>query len=202
MEGSSPRLWGTPVIHNHKTPSPRLIPTPVGNSLHSANLVGMFQVHPHACGELHLKSLITLVIIGSSPRLWGTLSLKYKPTGTRRFIPTPVGNSVERLIAHQKTQVHPHACGELFTPPRISSSPIGSSPRLWGTLFCFQFIEFHHRFIPTPVGNSPICGGKVRITQVHPHACGELTQRLTKSNDVSGSSPRLWGTRVQLLKSI
>ena len=54
------------------------------------------------------------MIIGSSPRLWGTandpglLSVDY----LRRFIPTPVGNGKLSKCRLTAESVHPHACGE------------------------------------------------------------------------------------------
>ena len=53
--GSSPRMWGTPVVKHNSNVRIRFIPTHVGNT-----------VSDH---EVRMSSL------GSSPRMWGTLLL-------------------------------------------------------------------------------------------------------------------------------
>ncbi len=71
--GSSPRMWGTPVTAPAVYGIRRFIPTHVGNTFLKKRKRPCRSVHPHACGE-H-KQLITngFWIIGSSPRMWGTL---------------------------------------------------------------------------------------------------------------------------------
>ena len=71
-------------------------------------------------------------------------------------------------------EVHPHACGELLPVQLPTYGPIGSSPRLWGTLHHFDECPANFRFIPTPVGNSFSALQSGHICAVHPHACGEL----------------------------
>ena len=73
MDGSSPRVWGTP------TGSPQ------GQS--------RSPVHPHACGEHLLQAALTKLLRGSSPRVWGTLGYGSVNKRSRRFIPTRVGNT-------------------------------------------------------------------------------------------------------------
>ena len=50
--GSSPRVWGTPVIDSF--------------------VQGGSAVHPHVCGELFLLTNAGRCVVGSSPRVWGT----------------------------------------------------------------------------------------------------------------------------------
>jgi len=49
-----------------------------------------------------------------------------------RFTPTPVGNTLAKIVADSIQTVHPHACGEYEEISRISSLESGSPPRLWG----------------------------------------------------------------------
>ena len=70
---------------------------------------------------------------------------------------------------------------------------------MWGT----RVVDIDHgfllRFIPTHVGNtSPPCTSG-RRTSVHPHACGEHPHRPTRAISGTGSSPRMWGTRGNLV---
>ena len=135
-------------------------------------------VHPHACGELLLAMRSQGCGSGSSPRLWGTPLRKGQSSFFARFIPTPVGNSIEPDGSCNGLTVHPHACGELRQYPELRWLNSGSSPRLWGTPHIAYGISKQIRFIPTPVGNSRICRCIHSVQTVHPHACGELCQFL------------------------
>ena len=90
--GSSPRLWGTFFDQYQSMDIRRFIPTPVGNIEREDAKIWLNTVHPHACGEhTHTVNKI-IVLIGSSPRLWGTSVGSEWLFAQRRFIPTPVGN--------------------------------------------------------------------------------------------------------------
>ncbi len=90
---------------------------------------------------------------GSSPRPWGTQSAARHALPLVRFIPTPVGNTLDlRLDLLQ-------LCG--------------SSPRPWGTLMTPLSPSIVERFIPTPVGNTWAASRRATCWTVHPHARGE-----------------------------
>ncbi len=151
-------------------------------------------VHPHACGE-HLNLLnYNNIIYGSSPRLWGTLLKKEVPIVGGRFIPTPVGNTKSLEMPVLIASVHPHACGEHAGGPTTNGTRVGSSPRLWGTRSGTFYDDKMNRFIPTPVGNTPLHPSAVTGQPVHPHACGEHGLSGNENFYGFGSSPRLWGT--------
>ena len=132
--GSSPRMWGTQpniTIHNKRC---RFIPTHVGNTSIPYMLFGPSAVHPHACGEHLRKTQPCGLMPGSSPRMWGTLSLHRVRKVGKRFIPTHVGNTASLNAVTSNSAVHPHACGEHFLVVFVHRHDIGSSPRMWGTL--------------------------------------------------------------------
>ena len=172
-------------------------------------------VHPHVCGEHVVLRHRRNPLNGSSPRVWGTLSLPIIGGLTPRFIPTCVGNIVTANYRRANTAVHPHVCGEHidFLPSRVLSSgssprvwgtfasgvgsvrvAAGSSPRVWGTWGYKPFTPRRTRFIPTCVGNMRSADLRAVIEAVHPHVCGEhcIINRLI--NFQNGSSPRVWGT--------
>ena len=111
---------------------------------------------------------------GSSPRAWGTQNAGYLRSGSRRFIPTRVGNTAARSIRARAESVHPHARGEhpvsqnlpdrqngssprawgTQIDPNAALSQPGSSPRAWGTQDIHVAPALEHRFIPTRVGNT------------------------------------------------
>ena len=153
--GSSPRMWGTQREGQVYLPGVRFIPTHVGNS----------QVPDSRRSSS----------IGSSPRMWGTHHLFQCDFFQDRFIPTHVGNSDPPGSRAWQGSVHPHACGELYEPPRINREYSGSSPRMWGT--------------PgrSAEGNA-LSGSSPRMWGT--------PERSSTWNSRSGSSPRMWGTLV------
>ena len=116
------------------------------------------------------------LIIGSSPRLWGTQGTSCGTIRMPGFIPTPVGNTISSTLNTCAAPVHPHACGE--------------HSLAWARIRAVSW------FIPTPVGNTYGRGPGHAAGSVHPHACGEHNRRSFMARARSGSSPRLWGTRV------
>ena len=198
--GSSPRLWGTPLLGAQFVKPFRFIPTPVGNTATYNRVSLAVAVHPHACGE-HTE-IIPIIVppSGSSPRLWGTLLRLQSEVQTFRFIPTPVGNTAVVRDRGPPAPVHPHACGEHARINYKFYCRFGSSPRLWGTRGRCWISPQRSRFIPTPVGNTALAMGNLLNEAVHPHACGEHLLKAAAASRKTGSSPRLWGTL--LTKSI
>ena len=111
---------------------------------------------------------------GSSPRVWGTCRGGLRAGVRWRFIPTCVGNISLSPMYSNPAAVHPHVCGEHTTSPTAARSrrrfiptcvgnmqpnrpgawtPIGSSPRVWGTYTHIALLSALCRFIPTCVGN-------------------------------------------------
>ena len=93
-----------------------------------------------------------------------------------------------------------------FIPTRVGNTPLGqkkrvvvfgSSPRVWGIRGGRTSSGSINRFIPTRVGNthqSPYSWNRVTV---HPHACGEYPAAECLRYAVRGSSPRVWGIRVE-----
>ena len=156
--GSSPRVWGTRWHHPRDHRSARFIPTGVGNANPFLCSAASWSVHPHGCGERINIAALSRIHVGSSPRVWGTRSVIMRRIVEGRFIPTGVGNAVTKDTSHKSISVHPHGCGER-NPQALDLDPAsGSSPRVWGTLLAEGLWPCRPRFIPTGVGNAPICG--------------------------------------------
>ena len=114
---------------------------------------------------------------------------------SKRFIPTPVGNTASAESAWPTVPVHPHARGEHLPRVYTQCYMYGSSPRPWGTPnYAVAAVE-HRRFIPTPVGNTAGHGQCPLRWPVHPHARGEHATVSPALPASAGSSPRPWGTR-------
>ena len=126
--------------------------------------------------------------------MWGTLPGQRRALIQRRFIPTCVGNIVQKEMIVREAAVHPHVCGEhelFFCQGRHI---FGSSPRVWGTSESMYFDTSEDRFIPTCVGNMEYAWTYSTKSSVHPHVCGEHFFAVYYTVSSYGSSPRVWGT--------
>ena len=91
--GSSPRVWGTLVPGLGQRRQGRFIPTCVGNANSEGTRCPACTVHPHVCGERAISNYPIHSVLGSSPRVWGTLKRLPVCVPRFRFIPTCVGNA-------------------------------------------------------------------------------------------------------------
>ena len=192
--GSSPRVWGTHLLIAHPPCTYRFIPTCVGNALRLCLWSGFAPVHPHVCGERFKIKRRPICWIGSSPRVWGTLSFLHVTPTYPRFIPTCVGNAYTEYYGAQSGAVHPHVCGERYCVQSTNAISPGSSPRVWGTHKKSYHQTGKARFIPTCVGNAEKHNAYLFECTVHPHVCGERSSVLREIAAAFGSSPRVWGT--------
>ena len=92
--GLSPHLWGTQRCVNNSVAQTRFIPTPVGNTTYSIMRRPHPAVYPHTCGEHAQRNNVWVVVRGLSPHLWGTPTTMREQVVRARFIPTPVGNTL------------------------------------------------------------------------------------------------------------
>ena len=113
-----------------------------------------------------------------------------------RFIPAHAGNSTVIRADPGQVPVHPRACGELSLIVEYPTASGGSSPRMRGTPFYRCGAPACMRFIPAHAGNSGPARPSRESAAVHPRACGELASLRSSIASVSGSSPRMRGTRA------
>ena len=95
--------------------------------------------------------------------------------GTKRFIPTRVGQMLYRQgRKNQDVAVHPHACGADF-PVRLPVRPGGRFiptrvGQMWGASRWRHSVATVH---PHACGADALfCSSSVLLNAVHPHACG------------------------------
>ena len=171
-------MWGKLTTDASSLLAGRFIPTHVGKAGAGPRDRPHRAVHPHACGESVRLEDMSLPDPGSSPRMWGKFLVDGLLDLPRRFIPTHVGKATYTTSAVYSPPVHPHACGESV---RVSIRA------------CLS-----RRFIPTHVGKACSIGWRPIRPPVHPHACGESVARKLREDQKVGSSPRMWGKRVQI----
>ena len=194
VDGSSPRLRGTPLAFRVQVLPARFIPAPAGNTAGAAPGPGAMAVHPRACGEHSAPEQAEQRQVGSSPRLRGTRPIANSIISASRFIPAPAGNTASLGMRQRHQAVHPRACGEHGLKVPTLPMADGSSPRLRGTLRLAKPAAGFVRFIPAPAGNTITSPSSSSMPSVHPRACGEHRKRVASAFCRRGSSPRLRGT--------
>ena len=111
-EGSSPRVWGQGANGSTGETVKRIIPTRVGTSLYTFVPSSTIQDHPHACGDKQSIFLFRVLVLGSSPRVWGQAHQVQRKGLQYRIIPTRVGTSSIFSERISRSEDHPHACGD------------------------------------------------------------------------------------------
>ena len=191
--GSSPRVQGTRIPDHYWWQLVRFIPACAGNTPTSVLLLGVVTVHPRVCREHGMTGRPLMAVIGSSPRVQGTLLGIVPDTPPWRFIPACAGNTTgangwpgcstvhPRVCREHRTKalrkefdtVHPRVCREHVLIIQSRNSSRGSSPRVQGTQDYQQQATRQWRFIPACAGNTHpadcISGG----LPVHPRVCRE-----------------------------
>ena len=200
LDGSSPRLRGTPAWRRAHRSGSRFIPAFAGNTPGCRGCRRWPPVHPRVCGEHVVAVLPSAPHFGSSPRLRGTLAGELPAAVRRRFIPAFAGNTWRRSARPACRAVHPRVCGEHYRNLKESPSHVGSSPRLRGTRARDLVFGVEYRFIPAFAGNT--CRGRFRRrgSPVHPRVCGEHPGVRKPFRTGAGSSPRLRGTRRRKIR--
>ena len=199
VDGSSPRMRGTPSDSHSVSSCLRIIPAHAGNSRPRAPESSALPDHPRACGELPTWSAKKTLAGGSSPRMRGTHTIEDAKQAGLRIIPAHAGNSVRPRRSPCPESDHPRACGELCPTTEITVPGIGSSPRMRGTQGREEARAFIRRIIPAHAGNSVPCSPRSRQPSDHPRACGELASSQRAVPIGIGSSPRMRGTLERTL---
>ena len=129
--------------------------------------------HPHACGDKTVCKAILALFAGSSPRVWGQVSLCATTCRTRRIIPTRVGTRSHAEAVKRPSLDHPHACGDKRHKDSSFHKHKGSSPRVWGQVVFVAVAVNLAGIIPTRVGTSKGRKDTAICHRDHPHACGD-----------------------------
>ena len=84
-------------------------------------------------------------------------------------------------------------CGDYTTFAFVSLDCAGSPPRVWGLRIADARLGEERRFTPTCVGTTSAPALLVTCPPVHPHVCGDYTDRGDIVSANIGSPPRVWG---------
>ena len=190
-EHRSPVSW--------RIPPTRIIPAYAGNTRFAQQICCVYRDHPRVCGE-HIAFVPAItVVVGSSPRMRGTLHDWPIQVVVEGIIPAYAGNTPKRRSVAPRSRDHPRVCGE--HRPAISklTRALGSSPRMRGTRYRMVFATPVCGIIPAYAGNTRSRRGVRARKRDHPRVCGEHTCLRVRVLRIVGSSPRMRGTQSQPL---
>ncbi len=200
--GSSPRVRGTRGAVAGDRQVLRFIPAGAGNMRRPSGRGSEPAVHPRRCGE-HMNGRSSASLAGgSSPRVRGTRVECRRQELRARFIPAGAGNTCWSTRSPTPPTVHPRGCGEHEDPSACADASPGSSPRVRGTRVRRCQAALRRGFIPAGAGNTVRTVLRSFSRPVHPRGCGEHLDPTVPSGRINGSSPRVRGTRVRLMRGI
>ena len=134
LHGSPPRVRGT-----GRSPAVRLAPwgiTPAcaGNSGREHGAAATCEDHPRVCGEQGASSISCFSPHGSPPRVRGTDHDVPHGKAAAGITPACAGNRPLRKQGENQRQDHPRVCGEQLRLQIAHGKPVGSPPRVRGTV--------------------------------------------------------------------
>ena len=114
-------------------------------------------------------------------------------------VPACAGNTVRKRLLGGSQGGGGRVCGEHAHGVWCLARPVGSSPRVRGTLHRLGGHYYLLRFIPACAGNTVSLFSASVTLAVHPRVCGEHGFALQCQRNACGSSPRVRGTRFSVL---
>ena len=148
------------------------------------------------CGKNDYFRAVATVLRSPSPRVWGTRYSSGHYYDLVGLIPTYAGNTCLARPAVPMSGAHPHVCGEHNEFCANPAAGSGSSPRMRGTRGKYFLSRVLLGLIPTYAGNTSGQRCKAPAARAHPHVCGEHLAPPAPPRALSGSSPRMRGTRT------
>ena len=134
-------------------------------------------------------------MLGSSPRMRGTLFLFESALPIAGIIPAYAGNTLSARRIHRRPEDHPRVCGEHIEYKIEGATSQGSSPRMRGTPSRVRKAVKGHGIIPAYAGNTFCYVDQLFVCGDHPRVCGEHIAGKMRVLAEKGSSPRMRGTR-------
>ena len=111
-EGSSPRMRGAPVVCLTHLAICGIIPADAGSTGCLRRCRRRSRDHPRGCGEHTTRRILTILDVGSSPRMRGAHHAQIDITVPAGIIPAGAGSTVKQSLWCSCSQDHPRGCGE------------------------------------------------------------------------------------------
>ena len=152
FKGSSPRMRGSPLFSQFMQNIFGIIPAHAGLTPSVETPECIVWDHPRACGAHSNPCSMIATVMGSSPRMRGSLVALRVLRVEVGIIPAHAGLTRTVLSSGPSTGDHPRACGAHQFFPRTRESVQGSSPRMRGSQFVCSFLFCFYGIIPAHAG--------------------------------------------------
>ncbi len=193
--GSAPRVRGTHQKRSRRAKRVRFSPACAGNTSMEAPGNEEAAVQPRVCGEHKFQTSHASTVVGSAPRVRGTLIGRFPKSAPHRFSPACAGNTSSEGDRRLRTAVQPRVCGEHLQGLFRNNGEVGSAPRVRGTPPYSVSNCRIGRFSPACAGNTTLAGALAPIISVQPRVCGEHSVKSPLCSICCGSAPRVRGTQ-------
>ena len=152
--GSPPRVRGTEFGAKYALNPLRITPACAGNSVLADMEKHVAMDHPRVCGEQWSSAAALRCLLGSPPRVRGTVGESKEKLAQNRITPACAGNRLRYRCMSGMVGDHPRVCGEQRSPAHAPGQPPGSPPRVRGTGAKEVTMTDLKRITPACAGNS------------------------------------------------
>ena len=178
--GSSPRVRGKPTVTTGTVVWGRLIPARAGKTFMGLWATNDDMAHPRVRGKQEQ--------FGIADAQFG-------------LIPARAGKTRWAAPRPRRTAAHPRACGENVDRGVEVVQCWGSSPRVRGKRGRAHHQQRRGRLIPARAGKTWRGGAVVPWGAAHPRACGENAPEEGRGAGRAGSSPRVRGKLLRVVRA-
>ena len=130
------------------------IPARAGNARSAAGSPRRSPVQPRACGERDPVAERNPQVLGTAPRVRGTLEIRTRHVPVGRYSPARAGNADGNEQRRSVRPVQPRACGERDFKMLDEAGITGTAPRVRGTLRAGRHLLRRLRYSPARAGNA------------------------------------------------
>ena len=152
--GSPPRVRGKESRRQIGIKIGGITPAYAGKRVAVRSDLGTIRDHPRVCGEKPQWAPITLLMLGSPPRMRGKGQGQGDGCDHQGITPACAGKSSLRWAAIQTHGDHPRVCGEKMFGKNSNIQDVGSPPRMRGTAQAEQPLPHVAGITPARAGKS------------------------------------------------
>ena len=196
--GSPPRMRGTHAPRVLRRPRRGITPAYAGNTTQQKTRRNNARDHPRVCGEHVIPVKPITCILGSPPRMRGTLVSCSSQSLLCGITPAYAGNTFKVFDKSASFRDHPRVCGEHLAEIIVKDSTTGSPPRMRGTHKTNEVVIGIVGITPAYAGNTLNDNAIYALKRDHPRVCGEHSNKKQHAKQAEGSPPRMRGTRCRL----
>ena len=156
------------------------------------------RVHPRVCGGAPVSFAAADLLKGPSPRVRGSHRIAKVRSVNPGSIPACAGEPVHIMLCHPEHRVHPRVCGGALERRLLQALCWGPSPRVRGSLTSVDDYPIFGWSIPACAGEPDWIRPLFSAHRVHPRVCGGAPIKNAPVESITGPSPRVRGSQMQL----